>query len=206
MTVLEEEGNVRRNKFLFGLSRKFDWGKDMSWTVQQKFFAEKNEGVITSRNNTMRTLVEFLEYDSDKNTDILQEYFIPLASFEMFVDELRDIVRTEDLNLLNATVRYTKAHEEGFLNYAKEDTFAVVLLFNHSLSEDGIAHMAQATEKIVDAVLARRGTYYLTYQLFPTQQQIRATYPNVDDFFELKRKFDPNERFMNHFYEKYNRD
>lgn len=204
LTVLEEEKDIRRNKFLFGLSRKFDWGKDMSWAVQQKFFAEKNEGVITSRNNTMRTLVEFLEYDSDKNTDILQEYFIPIAEFEAFVDELRDIVLMEDLNLLNATVRYTKAHDEGFLNYAKEDTFAVVLLFNHPLSEEGIAHMAGATEKIVDAALALRGTYYLTYQLFPNQQQIRTAYPNIDAFFEKKRAYDPEERFMNRFYEEYN--
>jgi len=204
LTILQEEKNVRRNKFLFGVSRKFDWGKDMSWTVQQKFFAEKNEGVIMSRNNTMRTLVDFLEYDSSKNTDMLQEYFIPMENYADFVDALRVIVEKEDLNLLNATVRYTKAHDEGFLNYANEDTFAVVLLFNHSLSEEGIAHMKQATGEIVDSALALRGTYYLTYQLFPSQQQIRAAYPNIDAFFEKKREFDPEERFMNNFYEEYN--
>ena len=205
LTKLEEEKYVRRNKLLFGLSRKFDWGKDMSWYVQQKFFAEKGEGEVTSRNNTMRTLVEFLEYESSKNTDILQEYFIPTENFADFVDELRRIVEKEDLNLLNATVRYTKAHDEGFLNYAKEDTFAVVLLFNHSLSEKGIAHMELATREIVDSALALNGTYYLTYQLFPNQQQVRTAYPNIDKFFEKKREFDPEERFMNNFYEAYNK-
>ena len=204
LTTLQNEKQVGRNKFLFGLSRNFDWGKELSWTIQNKFHVEKNAGKITSRNTSMSPLVEFLEYDNSSKTDILQEYFIPIEKFSDFVDQLKTIVEEEDLNLLNATVRYTKANEEGFLNYAREDTFAVVLLFNHSLSEEGIGHMEQGTREIVDAALALNGTYYLTYQLFPSQQQIRAAYPNIDDFFEKKREFDPEERFMNNFYEEYN--
>jgi len=204
LTNLEEEKYIRRNKMLFGFSRKFDWGKDMSWYVQQKFFAEKGEGQVTSRNNTMRTHVDFLAYESSKNTDILQEYFIPMANFADFVEDLREIVLREDLNLLNATVRFTKAHDEGILNYAGVDTFAVVVLFNHPLTDKGIAHMEQATRDIVDSALALNGTYYLTYQLFPSQQQIRAAYPKLDEFFKEKRAFDPDERFMNNFYEAYN--
>ena len=203
LTTLQEEKNVRRNKLLFGLSRKFDWGKNLSWYIQNKFHVDKNVGKITSRNNTMRPLVEFLEYDASNKTDILQEYFIPIDNFASFVDELKKIVEEEDLNLLNATVRYTKSHDEGFLNYAKEDTFAIVLLFNQPLSEKGVAHMEQATRKIVDSALALDGTYYLTYQLFPTEQRIQAAYPNINEFFERKREFDPEERFMNNFYERY---
>ena len=205
LTTLQNEKNVRRNKFLFGLSRKFDWGKNLSWYIQNKFHVEKNVGKITSRNNTMRPLVEFLEYDASNKTDILQEYFIPTGNFASFVDELKVIVEEEELNLLNATIRYTKATDEGFLNYANEDTFAFVLTFHHSLSEKGVAHMEQATRKIIDSALSLNGTYYLTYQLFASQQQIRAAYPNLDDFFEKKRLVDPEERFMNNFYEEYNR-
>ncbi len=202
LTTLEEEKNVGRNKFLFNLSRKFDWGKGMSWYVQQQFLSD--EGLILSRNNAMSPFIEFLEYESAKNTDILQEYFVPLDQFASFVDGIREVVDSEDLNLLNATVRYTKASDEGFLNYAKEDTFAIVLLFNHPLSDVGIDHMEQATQKIVDLALAHGGTYYLTYQLYPNPTQIRAAYPEIDAFFEKKRAYDPDERFMNQFYEKYN--
>lgn len=202
LTTLEEEKNVGRNKFLFNLSRNFDWGKGMSWYVQQQFLSD--EGIVLSRNNAMSPFIEFLEYESTKDTDILQEYFIPLDQFTSFVDGIREIVGSEDLNLLNATVRYTKASDEGFLNYAKEDTFAIVLLFNQPLSDAGIEHMEQATQKIVDLALAHGGTYYLTYQLYPSKAQIRAAYPEIDSFFEKKRAYDPEERFMNQFYEKYN--
>ena len=159
--------------FYLVLSRKFDWGKKLSWYIQNKFHVDKNVGKITSRNNTMRPLVEFLEYDDRTRLIYYKSILFRLRIFRSFVDELKVIVETENLNLLNATVRYTKAHEEGFLNYANEDTFAFVLLFNHRLAEKGIVHMEQATREIVDAALALEGTYYLTYQLFPSQQQIQ---------------------------------
>ncbi|TFB24049.1 FAD-binding oxidoreductase [Filobacillus milosensis] len=203
LVELNEEQNVLRDKFFFGLSRKYDWAKNLVWDLQQKLYAEKEEGEVVSRNNAMRPPIEFLEYDSDKDTDILQEYFIPVDHFEEFVDGLRKIVKEDDLNLMNVTVRYTPKHNEGYLTYAKEDTLALVLLFNHELSDEGIAHMKLSTQKIVNQALELNGRYYLTYQLFPSQDQIRKAYPKIESFFKRKLEYDPNERFMNNFYERY---
>lgn len=63
--------------------------------------------------------------------------------------------------------------------------------------------MEHATQRMVDAVLDLDGTYYLTYQLYPNQEQIREAYPEIDSFFHKKQELDPDERFMNHFYERY---
>lgn len=200
---LQLEKHTRRDKFLLGLSRKYDWGKSLTWYLQQMLYAEEEEGEVITRNNAMRPPVKFLEYESSEDTDILQEYFIPMNQFAAFVDELRKIVQNEDLNLLNVTVRYTPAHHEGYLRYSKQDTLALVLFFNQSMSEQGINHMKQATQKIVDTALALDGTYYLTYQLYPSKEQILQAYPMLPSFFEKKLIYDPNEIFMNHFYEKY---
>ena len=59
------------------------------------------------------------------------------------------------------------------------------------------------TQKLVDLAIENNGTYYLTYQLYPTQKQIRQVYPEIDSFFLEKKKHDPNEMFMNKFYAKY---
>ncbi|MDX5474347.1 MAG: FAD-binding oxidoreductase [Bacillaceae bacterium] len=201
--TLHEEKNVRRDKFVFGLSRHYDWGKALVWKIQQKFYAMGKEDEIISRNNAMRPPIQFLDYYSPKDTDILQEYFIPVENFPKFVDELREIVQEDNLNLLNVTVRYTPANDEAYLSYAKHDTFALVLYFNQGFKEEEIKKMEQATQKMVDAALLLDGTYYLVYQLFPTDNQIRKAYPKIDSFFELKKKYDPNERFMNNFYEGY---
>jgi FAD/FMN-containing dehydrogenase len=205
ITALKEEENIRRDKFFLGLSRNYDWGKSLVWYLQQKLYADagESEGEVISRNNAMRPPIQFLNYDSSSDTDILQEYFVPTENFPFFVDELRKIVQEENINLFNVTVRYVPARNEGYLTYSNQDTFALVLLINHDLSDEGINHVRKSTQRVVESVLELGGTYYLTYQLYPTQEQIRSAYPNIDSFFNKKIKYDPNELFMNNFYEKY---
>ncbi|SES63617.1 FAD/FMN-containing dehydrogenase [Oceanobacillus limi] len=203
LTPLQEEEHVLRDKFAFGLSRKFDWAKTAVWDLQQKLYGENDEDEWITRNNAMRPPIEFLEYDSSRNTDILQEYFVPVDHFPTFVGDLREIVRKEDLNLLNATVRYMPKSTDATMSYAKEDMLAIVIYVNHSMSDKGIEHMEQATQQMVDAALDLGGTYYLTYQLYPTKEQLKEAYPNFDEFLRLKEQFDPNKRFMNNFYEEY---
>jgi hypothetical protein len=57
----------------------------------------------------------------------------------------------------------------------------------------------------VDAALEYGGTYYLTYQLYPTADQLHRAYPNARRAFERKRFYDPDETFTSQFYEKYGR-
>jgi hypothetical protein len=45
--------------------------------------------------------------------------------------------------------------------------------------------------------------HYLPYQLFYSAEQLRKCYPEIDDFFAAKRKYDPDGLFSNRFYEKY---
>ncbi|MBP1156884.1 MULTISPECIES: FAD-binding oxidoreductase [unclassified Paenibacillus] len=203
LTELQEERFVERNKFLFGLSRKWDWGKNFIWTVQKKMFADAPKGELITRNNAMRPEIEFLEHRSPTDTDILQEYFVPADRFPAFVDELRTIVRQEKVNLLNATVRYIRSNDEAHLSYARHDGYAVVILINQKLSDQGQVHTEKITQQLVDAVIRNSGTYYLTYQSYPTPEQMRQVYPNTDSFFGAKRHYDPDGLFQNLFYERY---
>ncbi|MFD2044633.1 D-arabinono-1,4-lactone oxidase [Ornithinibacillus salinisoli] len=199
---LNEEENVLRDKFAFGISRKFDWAKTVVWDLQQKIYGENNSTLIT-RNNAMRPPIEFLEYESGKDTDILQEYFIPVEQFPEFVQKLRQIVKEEELNLLNATVRYMPKSTDATLSYAQENMLAIVLYINHSMSDEGIEHMKKSTRQMVEAALDVNGTYYLTYQLYPSSKQLSHAYPAFDDFVRLKQTYDPKDRFMNNLYEEY---
>ncbi len=201
------ERNVLRDKFFFGLSRSFDWAKDLRWSLQKSVDLSPGETALISRNNSMRppeTPLEFLDYYSTKDTDILQEYYVPVRNFVPFMDELRTILRNGSTNILSVTVRYVEANVETFLPYApRENAFAVVVMSNVKLSAQGQADAEYVTRKIVDAALRFNGTYYLTYQLWPTAQQLQAAYPNANEVFEKKRFYDPKEIFMSKFYEKY---
>ncbi len=120
-----------------------------------------------------------------------------------FVDGLRDIIKKDGVNLTSVTVRYVPQQNEAQLAYAKRDSLAVVLYINQKLSQEGIEKAEMWTRKLVDLALREGGTYYLTYQLYPTLTQIRQAYPRINFFFQEKRTYDPKGLFMNKFYGKY---
>ena len=199
---LQAEKYVRRNKFAFGVSRNFDWGKNFVWFVQKQAFKDGKEEWI-SRNNVMRPEVQFLDYEGKSKTDILQEYFVPMDHFPVFIDRLRDILTENELNVLNITVRYVPENNEAFLSYSKEDMFALVFLINQGISEKDIEKTGEVVREIIDLALELDGSYYLPYYHYPTKEQMSTAYPTAEEFFQKKKEYDPEERFMNQFYEEY---
>jgi len=203
---LQNEKNVSRDKFFFGLSRSFDWGKNLRWSLQKKFISQPGQTQLVSRNNAMRpptAPLDFLIYKSSFNTDILQEYYIPTRNFKEFMDEFRTILTDDDMNVVSFTIRYVKPNNETYLSFApNEEAFAIIFMGNIKTTKKAKAKSENTIRKIVDAAIENDGTYYLTYQLAPTQEQIRAAYPALDLFLEKKLQYDPNELFMNKFYEK----
>ena len=202
---LTEERNVLRDRFLFGLSRRFDWAKSFRWSLQKRF--EFGSARIVSRNNGMRppvAPVEFLDYYSRRNTDILQEYFVPVENFVPFMDRFREVLLDGDVNVLSSTVRYVKPNAMPALAYAPHgDVFSIILVSNVELSDEGQAHAESVTRQLIDTALEYGGTYYLTYQPYATPEQLHRAYPNAQRAFERKRFYDPTEIFSSQFYERY---
>lgn len=207
--ALTEEAHVLRDKFFFGLSRRFDWAKALRWRLQKQVELGTGERRIVSRNNAMRpplAPLEFLDYRSRRDTDIIQEYYVPLEAFVPFMDRFREILMAGRMNVLSATVRYVSANATPTLAYAPHrDVFAIIQMSNVGLSGEAQQHAAQVTRQLLDAALEHGGTYYLTYQRYPTAEQLHRAYPNARHAFERKRFYDPNETFTSQFYQHYGR-
>ncbi|MEL3971225.1 FAD-binding oxidoreductase [Rossellomorea oryzaecorticis] len=199
---LKEERFTFLTKFLLGVSRDFDWGKDAFWDMQKAFFHNRNEKLVT-RNNVMRSESEFLEYEAENDTDILQEYFVPVDEYEKYINDLRTYLQDRELNLINITVRYVGRNNDALMSFANEDMFALVLLINQGMSEEDILKTGETVRGMIDITLDHGGSYYLPYYEYPTRDQLKEAYPNSDEFFRKKRKLDPEERFMNQFYQEY---
>jgi hypothetical protein len=101
-------------------------------------------------------------------------------------------------------VRYVSPNATPALAYAPtRAAFAIIQMSNVGLSSDAQAHARAVTQQLVDAALQLGGTYYLTYQLYPTAEQLHRAYPNARRAFERKRFYDPGALFSNQFYEAY---
>lgn len=202
---LKGEPFIAIPKFFLGLSRYSDWGKNLFWTIQKKYMDQTN-GKLESRNNVMRSDTQFMEYHSTSHVELLQEYFIPVDNFTEYIDDLRELLlEKEDFNLLNITVRYVEQNEEAMLSYATDDMVALVFLINQEKGKVAMAYQQEVIEEIIDMTLVYDGTFYLPYYPFATADQLSSAYPNMEEFFQMKRKYDPQERWMNLFYEEYGR-
>ena len=203
---LGKEKHVLRDKILYSWSRKSNLGKEFRWALQKFFYADKGDQSYLSRNNAMRpptTPQKFLDYSSDKFTDILQEYFIPLNNFQKFLEGMYDLIKKCKMNLLAITIRYIDKNEESFLSYSQNKRFSIMICSNIPLSEKGKEKSIRTTRKLVDLAIQCSGVYYLTYQRFPSKSQMKRAYPMIDKFFEMKRYYDNDEIFMNRFYNHY---
>lgn len=204
---LTEEQHVWRDKFFLGLSRRFNWAKALRWKLQKTIELGAGEHRLVSRNNAMRpplAPLELLAYHSRKNTDIIQEYYVPVEHFVAFMDRFRAILVAGEMNVLSSTVRYVSPNATPALAYApKRPAFAIIQMSNVGLSAGAQAHAREVTQQLVEAALQFGGTYYLTYQLYPTADQLHRAYPNARRAFDRKRFYDPAELFSNQFYETY---
>ena len=129
--ALLQEKNVFRDKFFFDWSRRSNLGKEIRWYLQKRLVARINEIEYVSRNNSMRpptAPLKFLNHVSEKNTDIIQEYFIPINNFIEFIDGVRTIVVEDQINLMGMTIRYIPKNNDVFLSYGKKEAFSVVFL------------------------------------------------------------------------------
>jgi FAD/FMN-containing dehydrogenase len=162
----------------------------------------REEGCLVSRNEEMYDSMDYLK-NRLKDTDILQEYFIPPEKMADFVDGLRDVVTKNHANLLNVTIRIVHKDTVTALPYARQDMFAFVLYFNQKLNDADSRRLQSTTTELIDLALRVNGTYYLPYQLFYTQQQLHQAYPEIDALFQAKKIYDPIDLLSNKFYQKF---
>jgi len=204
---LTEEANVRRDRFALGISRKFDWAKALRWRLQKKVELGAGTKRVMSRNNAMRpplAPLELLQYKSGTDTDIIQEYYVPVDRFVPFMDGFRRILTDGRMNVLSSTVRYVAPDSSTVLAYAPtKPSFAIIQMSNVGFSAEEQAKAARVTQQLVDLAIEHGGTYYLTYQRYPTPAQLYRAYPKAAFAFERKRFYDPTELFSSQFHEAY---
>lgn len=173
-----------------------------SCTVTRAQAMGDGEACLVSRNDPMHDSVAYLRNNLPAETDILHEYFVPRARLMPFVEGMKRLFRAHDANILNVSIRAVD-EEDHALTYAPAPAFSVVLYLNQKTDADGSRMMAALTSALIDLSKANGGRFFLPYQLHYTPAQLEASYPEIRGFFAAKRRFDPEARFSNRWYERY---
>jgi FAD/FMN-containing dehydrogenase len=215
---LSEVSSTKLRRFVLNFSKKGDIAMGIKWFMEKHVEPKlesctvvprtqamaEGEACFVSRNEPMHDSVKYTRNSLKNETDILHEYFIPREQFIPFVDGLRRIVRENDVNLLNASVRVIHP-ESNFLNYAPGEMYSIVLYINQPTTPEGNEKMGQVTRELIDLTTDLNGRFFLPYQLHYTPEQLQRSYPMIGDFFAAKKAYDPDGLFTNTFYEKYSK-
>lgn len=199
---LEQAGLADLRRAMFRGSADSDYGKELRWSAETRL-QPLLAGKIFSRNQLFNEGTDVFQNRSSDTTDILHEYFVPRDRAASFVASMREIITRRKANLLNVTVREVNEDQDTFLRYADQPMLAFVMLYVQEKTPAGEQDMAELTTELIDAALRHGGRYYLPYRLHASPEQFARAYPQAAEFFELKRKYDPDELFQNQFYVKY---
>lgn len=191
--------NKEIRRVVFRSTVDSEYGKRLRWNLETGMNTILNNSVFT-RNELLNGHVSLIENKDPNSTDLLHEYFIPERNFNQFIKDIKPILKDSEVDLLNITIRAVDKDEDSYMNYAREHVFGFVLLFNQKKTTQQENAMKIITNKLVDMTIKNEGTFYLPYRLHIDKAKMRKVYPQSDSFFELKRKYDPQEIFDNKFY------
>ena len=138
-----------------------------------------------------------------RSTYVLQEYFVPVDHLEPFVREMVRVLMEHHVNVINVSIRHSRADPGTLLAWARSDVFAFVLYYKQGTAAADRREVRTWTRELIDTALKEGGTYYLPYQIVATKEQFHAAYPNARRLFRLKQRVDPLYKFRNHLWDAY---
>lgn len=137
------------------------------------------------------------------STYVLQEYFIPVANFRPFAEQMAAILRRRQTGALNVSIRHAPADATSLLTWAPVEVFCFVLYYKQRVTESASKAVEAWTRELVDTALRNGGRYYLPYRLNATHEQFARAYPEAARFAAFKKKVDPSNRMRNLLWDRY---
>src|SRR6184192_4245957 len=141
----------------------------------------------------------------EESSLIISEIYVPRSDLPNFLAQAAELLRSNHTIAIYGTVRLIEKDDESFLAWAREPYACVIFNLLTPHTSVAIEASARSFRSLIDLAIARRGSYYLTYHKFAKPEQVTACYPRFKEFLELKKKFDPSERFQSDWYRHYRR-
>ena len=139
----------------------------------------------------------------ERGTYVLEEYFIPVERFDEFVPKMRAVFEKHDVNVVNVSIRHALPDPGTLLAWAPREAFAFVVYYKQGTTAPERRKVGVWTREMTDSILSVGGAYYLPYQPWATEAQFLRAYPRAPEFFALKRRLDPANKFRNTLWDKY---
>ena len=199
--LIPRDRDYGRNRELIWAVSELPGGKRLRRRIEDRLFEKR---AVVWRNYEASLDTDSLEPRTRLfSTYLLQEYFVPTDNFIPFARSMADVLRRNDVNALNVSIRHSPSDQLSMLKWAPTDVFSFVLYYKQRNTNRARRDAEAWTRELIDVVLANGGRYYLPYRLHATRDQFERAYPEVEQFIALKKQVDPEGKFQNLLWEKY---
>ncbi|STX51286.1 cytokinin oxidase [Legionella busanensis] len=202
---LIQEGTYgsRINRILVNMANQFAWMRDKYWQREYGRLL-RNDSPPMTVNQIMQPPINAMFNNAVSEAEWLQEYFIPEENLRDFLYALSRLLTSNQVALINASVRFVKQHNASPMSYAHDgDRFAIVLCFNQPLQHSQVVKAKKWLREAQNLAVEHGGTYYLPYQHISNPKDFNRAYPRAAEAMRMKHEVDPNELFVSGFYQKY---
>ncbi len=138
-----------------------------------------------------------------KGTETITEVYVPLPALADFMDAAARELRAREASVIYGTIRLIEQDDETFLNWARQPYACIVFNLHVEHTDTGIARTANALRALIDLATERGGSYFLTYNKFATPEQLLRCYPQIQEFFALRDRYDPDGIFSSNWLRAY---
>jgi FAD/FMN-containing dehydrogenase len=138
-----------------------------------------------------------------RGTEMITEIYVPRERLVEFMAEAANDFRENKVEVIYGTIRLIEKDEETFLAWARQNYVCVIFNLHVEHTPTGMERAAAAFRRLIDMAIRQNGSYYLTYHRHATRDQVLACYPQFAAFLQMKRKYDPDERFQSDWYRHY---
>ncbi len=139
----------------------------------------------------------------EKATEMITEIYVPRASLDSFISDVRQDFRRNKVNVIYGTIRLIEKDDESYLAWAREPWVCIIFNLHVINTPEGLEASAGDFRRLIDMAIRYRGSFYLTYHRWANQDQIERCHPRFAEFLKLKKQYDPEERFQSDWYRHY---
>jgi len=202
--LIPADQTYRLNRLAFWIESEWPFGKLIQRRLVDPIYFD-GEPVTWRNYEASRDVAELEPASRTTSTYLLQEYFVPVERFDDFVPQMRNVLRRSNVNVVNISIRHATQDPGSLLAWARTEVFAFVIYYKQRTDGAAQKQVGVWTRDLIEAALSVGGSYYLPYQLHATEEQLRRAYPRAAEFFALKQRLDPTNKFRNQLLDKYYR-
>jgi FAD/FMN-containing dehydrogenase len=201
-TAISENPTVLSGDDWANLYRLARTDKRKAFEVYSQFYLKTDQQVYWSDTHQLAGAFSGhkVAVNPEQGTEMITEVYVSHENALAFMTAVRNDLAKRDADISYGTIRFIEPDRETFLPWARERIVCIVCNLHVRHTDAGIKRARATFRQILDRVLEYGGSFYLTYHRWAARHHVAACYPQMADFFRLKKKYDPGERFQSDWY------